>query len=1299
MVASSTVARTTPLIRGTVDGVPVTWLADTGSDVTFVTSNCPAVRRRAFRPLVHLASAPVTIDGTPLKVRGTVDATVVCGHLPARRHTLLIVDSVNTDCVLGNDFLSLYGEVALDFVHMTMRLTDNSMTDRRASSSDGETGVGPAQSSGLAAAAGSRCAGTGAPVRPAAAGPPAAERDDGFPVELTADVTIPAASEVLLVGRVRAGSSCAPGQHVSLVEDGKFTQRYGDSLCVSNSLDVVRADNVIQLRMCNPGQSETKLYKSCTVARCVAYVDPPAVRASPLSELSREEREARDRRLADIVSGKIAEADITDEQRRALAAMLLRRGDAFSVLGEIGMCDLVKHRIRLNDERQPPIRIPPRRTDWETRAKTEEFCDDLLRKGLIRKSHSPWSAPVVMCKKKDGSSRLTIDYRGLNKVTEFDAHPLVRIDDALDCLQNNSFFTTLDLASGYWQFKMDERDIEKTAFSTHSGHYEWLRMPMGQKNSGATLQMALQMLLADSNWLYTLSYVDDVILWSRDFDTHLKRLDEILGKFADASLLLKLEKCSFAQREVRYLGYLVTQHGIRPDPAKLKAVSDYPTPAAHEELQRFIGLTSYYRRFCHKYADIAKPLLKLLERKADRSFKNAFRWTTECDSAFKRLRDMLVTAPVLAYPKMDDNFELTTDASEVGISAILSQSGRPVAFASRVLTKAERNYSTTEKECLGLVWAVEHYRVYIYGRRCVLRTDHNPLLALSSSNKLKGRLARWALKLSEFELDIEHVAGKSIPHADALSRAPVGAVRLTDTSLVTPEEQERDETLRCVKDGIVTGRLTPAATEGARQLWRRRGTLRIEAGLLINRHKVRGRSRDQVVVPAHLVPAVLRLAHDEPMAGHQGGSRTLHRVKSRFFWNTMIADVFDWCRSCQACLHVKHPDRRDKAPHQQLPVPLRPWDFVSIDICGPFSPSQKGNKYILVVTDQATKWTEAFPMQRQDAESVCKILMDEIICRFGAMRQLHSDQGRQFESEVFRMLCARFGINKSRTSPHHPQGNPQAERFMRTLGNMLRSYVSENHAEWDERLPEVMAAYRTSVHDTTGQTPHMMLLGYEATTPTELAAGRTLEDSQMGSRLHELDKLRHQVKEKVEASRSAYRQKQTVRFSQYAPGDFVMVSNLNRKVGVSPKLSDKWIGPFEVLQLKSEVTYRIKEIDGRRRSLIVHHDRLRPCPVRPDRLLSEDSSPADSGSPAPTRPAPAPAPTQRTDETRPTSFMDLTVEEPQDLTLSDESRSPPAAEAAPAEEPAEPETCSPPQLDRYPRRSTRPPQWLTYETM
>ena len=219
------------------------------------------------------------------------------------------------------------------------------------------------------------------------------------------------------MGRVRAGSSCAPGQHVSLVEDGKFTQRYGDSLCVSNSLDVVRADNVIQLRMCHPGHSETKLYKSCTVARCVAYVDPPAVRASPLSELSREEREARDRRLADIVSGKIAEADITDERRRALAAMLLRPGDAFSVLGEIGMCDLVKHRIRLNDVRQPPIRIPPRRTDWETRAKTEEFCDDLLRKGLVRKSHSPWSAPVVMCKKKDGSSRLTIDYqRGLNRV-------------------------------------------------------------------------------------------------------------------------------------------------------------------------------------------------------------------------------------------------------------------------------------------------------------------------------------------------------------------------------------------------------------------------------------------------------------------------------------------------------------------------------------------------------------------------------------------------------------------------------------------------------------------------------------------------------------------------------------------------------------------------------------------------------------------------------------------------------------------------------------------------------------------
>ena len=340
---------------------------------------------------------------------------------------------------------------------------------------------------------------------------------------------------------MRADTACAPGQHITLVEDSKFTRRYGNSLCVSSSVDVIRTDSAVQLRLCNPGRSAVKLYKSCTVARCVGYADPPTVRASPLSDLSREEREAREQELEDMVRSKVAESDVTDEQRRALAAVMLRRSGAFSVRGEVGMCDLVKHRIRLKDQHQLPIRIPPRRTDWETRRKTEEFCEDLMRKGLIRRSHSPWSAPVVMCKKKDGSSRLTIDYRGLNKVTEFDAHPLVRIDDALDCLQNNSFFTTLDLASGYWQFKMDERDIEKTAFSTHSGHYEWLRMPMGQKNSGATLQMALQMLLADSNWLYTLSYVDDVILWSKDFDTHLKRLDDILGRFADANLLLKLE--------------------------------------------------------------------------------------------------------------------------------------------------------------------------------------------------------------------------------------------------------------------------------------------------------------------------------------------------------------------------------------------------------------------------------------------------------------------------------------------------------------------------------------------------------------------------------------------------------------------------------------------------------------------------------------------------------------------------------------------------------------------------------------
>ena len=372
--------------------------------------------------------------------------------------------------------------------------------------------------------------------------------------------------------------------------------------------------------------------------------------------------------------------------------------------------------------------------------------------------------------KKNGDLRFCVDYRKLNQITVNDSHPLPLISDLLDSVKDAKYFSLLDLRSGYWQIPVAQEDRAKTAFVTQNGLYEFTRMPFGLKTAPATFQRAMEVILAGLTFEICLCYLDDVIVFGKTLTEHNDRLKTVLTRFRDNNLRVKLAKCVFASPQVTYLGHCISQQGVSPDPTKLTAVAEIPLPSNIKEVRTFLGLTGYYRRFIPNYATVAQPLTKLTSKE----YCNNFVWTDECTAAFDKLKQLLCSAPILCYPDFDREFILQTDASDVGLGAVLSQidkSGNEnvVAYASKTLSPREKNYSTTEKEAFAIQFGTQHFRVYLLGRKFTISTDHSALSWLHSMEP-KGRIARWLMDLQEFDFEVKHRAGRVHNNADALSR-------------------------------------------------------------------------------------------------------------------------------------------------------------------------------------------------------------------------------------------------------------------------------------------------------------------------------------------------------------------------------------------------------------------------------------------------------------------------------------------------------------------------------------------------
>ena len=688
-----------------------------------------------------------------------------------------------------------------------------------------------------------------------------------------------------------------------------------------------------------------------------------------------------------------------------------------------------------------PVKLPPRMVPQSFQQELNSQIEEMLRKNVIRVSNSPWMAPPVMVKKKDGTIRFCIDYRNLNKITQKDAYPLPLPDQVQDKLSGMNFFSKLDLNSGYWQIPILESDKEKTAFSPGPGMglYEFNVLPFGLTSGPSFFQRVMDQILKGLGYCKD-NFIDDILVFSPDIESHRTALRDVFLRLRKSNLTLRGKKCEIGKPSVTYLDHTFSSMGMSPEPSKVESIVNWVPPESQKELRRFLGLVNYYRRYIDRCASITEPLNSMLAKDV------VFEWTEKADIAFNRLKELLASHPVLVCPDFSKKFILCTDASGTGLGAVLEQEGRVIAYYSRGLRKAEKNYSTVELECLAVVESVKRFRHYLLGRPFEVLTDHKPLEWLAKQ-KCVGRLWRWAVMLQEYDFLIKYRQGVENDNADALSRCSPsttsiegegerksqfnGQCALTELIQLPTMETIRREQLNdhvlgkvCYELEMISPSMRFTSFEWNQPLVKRykqiQSQLQLVNGVIVRNYKIEPFSNLQsvIVAPDSMKQEFLSQAHDD--AGHQGIERTLTRLKSRYFWVGIGSDVNDYVTSCETCQKAKL-HLPVKAPLVNTPIG-RPLQLLQVDVLE-VTMSLKGNRYILVVEDSFTKWLECYPMPDQRAETITEILVD-IISRLGIPEFLHSDQGRNFESRLLKETCKSLGIRKTHTTPYHPQGIP-----------------------------------------------------------------------------------------------------------------------------------------------------------------------------------------------------------------------------------------------------------------------------------
>jgi hypothetical protein len=786
----------------------------------------------------------------------------------------------------------------------------------------------------------------------------------------------------------------------------------------------------------------------------------------------------------------------------------------------------------------------------------------MIQQGIVRRSDSAFSSPVLLVKKADGSWRFCVDYRALNALTVKDAFPIPVVDELLDELNGAHFFTKLDLRSGYHQVRMRAEDVHKTAFRTHDGLYEFLVMPFGLCNAPATFQALMNEVLRPYLRRFVLVFFDDILIYSSSWADHLRHLRAVLASLRQHRLFVKRSKCAFGVPSVGYLGHIISADGVAMDPAKVQAIHDWPQPRSPRAVRGFLGLAGYYRKFVHNYGAIAAPLTALLK-------KEGFTWNDDAAAAFTALKAAVTSAPVLALPDFTKPFVVECDASTYGFGAVLLQEAHPLAFFSRPVAPRHRSLAAYERELIGLVLAVRHWRPYLWGRRFTVRTNHYSLKYLLDQRLATIPQHHWVGKLLGFDFVVEYKSGATNTVADALSRRDTEEEPVVALLAVSGN---RFDFIGRLRQAQATDPALVAVHEELRAGTRAAPWSVVDGMILYD-------SRLYIPPSSPLLPEIVAAIHDD---GHEGVQRTLHRLRRDFHFPNMRRCVQDFVRECSTCQRYKSEHLHPAGLLLPLPIPTAVWADIGLDFVEAL-PKVNGKSVILSVVDRFSKYCHFIPLAHPyTAESVAQAFFTDIVRLHGMPQSIVSDRDPVFTSLFWRELMRLMGTKLHMTSAFHPQSDGQTEAANRVIVMYLRCFTGDRPQQWLRWLPWAEFVYNTAYQSSLKETPFRVVYGRDPPTIRSYEPGETRVAAvarDMEERETFLAEVRHRL-EQAQALQKLYYDRQH-RPVSYQVGDWALLRLRQRTMASLPqaqpgKLKPRFVGPYRVIELINDVAVRLE---------------------------------------------------------------------------------------------------------------------------
>ena len=871
-------------------------------------------------------------------------------------------------------------------------------------------------------------------------------------------------------------------------------------------------------------------------------------------------------KLKELV-GRLELNHLSAPEKQGLEKTLLENVDLF-ILDDLDMGHIKVPDSHITMTDNHPVRMPLYRHPERAKEIIAEMIENMLDKDIIENSTATYLSPIVLINKPNGSKRMCIDYRGVNKHIRMDIHPLPRLDEMVDDVAGNKYYCTLDLKDAYYQCRLDEESRDITTFSDGKNLFRFKRLPFGLSVAPAiftrVMQEVLRPLLKQG---FVKNYLDDVIIFAPDYNTLLERLKLTFERMTEMGLKLNVSKCHFFQRKIKFLGHIVSHRGIEVNPENVEGIAKMEPPKSTKEVRRFIGMCSFYRKFITNFAKIAAPLTTLQSKLVK------FNWTPECQTAFETLKEKLMSTPILVKADLSKEFELHTDASNHHVGAVLMQKEmeglKPIGYFSKKLNQCEKKYSCTDKEALGIVKATRFFHHYLWNKPFSIITDHQPLTSVFKKKTHSPRMSRYMLEMRDYTFTIIYKRGAINYVPDALSRPnkknQVKVNLIQDNSLVskfpglTPdriiEEQRKDKRWKKLIDYCTGGKL-PTKVPGNRTL----ESFEMRNGLLYLRREEFKRTTLCLVIPESLRAVACSIAHNE---SHLGQHKSVRKAQQYFYWPRMWSDMVQFVKSCSVCQQFKEAGALMQK-WQELPVVDGKGKRVAIDLIDMFN-STTGHRYCLTIMDHFSRFLRVYPLRSKSSNLVLRELRKDF-CMFGTPEVVLMDNGSEFTSREFRGYMTQLGIKQVMCLPYHPRGNSVLERAHRTLKSVISMLSREHPNHWTKHLSETVKILNESVHTSLGTSPFFVQFGYH---PLRCVGTLILPEDADEVNQEESTQIRAQIKETLKAQTHYYRERanQKRKEDKLAVDDLAWIYKESTIPGTATKLNQKWEGPYRITKV------------------------------------------------------------------------------------------------------------------------------------